>query len=190
MIITRAQKEQLLQQRSRVIWFTGLSGAGKTTLALALEKQLYQQGFLTHLLDGDIIRKGINNNLGFTLDDRTENIRRIAEVSKLLIRSGVITINSFISPTRTIRSLARQIIGAADFIEIYVSTSLEICEQRDPKGLYKNARAGLVKNFTGVDAPFEPPRQAALTIDTTQFTIAQSIDKIMTLILPEITYQT
>ncbi|NCA87245.1 MAG: adenylyl-sulfate kinase [Clostridia bacterium] len=189
MLITRAQKEQMLHQRSRVIWFTGLSGAGKTTLALALEQRLHQSGFLTQVLDGDIIRTGINNNLGFTLEDRMENVRRIAEVSRLLLHSGVISINSFISPTRTIRNLARQIIGKTDFIEIYVSTPIEICEQRDPKGLYKEVRAGRLKNFTGVDAPFEPPQQAALTIDTSQFPIAQSIDKIMTLILPEITYQ-
>ena len=190
MLTTRAEKELLLHQRSRVIWFTGLPGAGKTTLGLALEKRLYQQGFLTQVLDGDIIRKGINSNLGFTIQDRTENIRRIAEVSKLLVRNGVITINCFISPTEAMRRMARQIIGSADFIEIYVSTPVEICQQRDPKGLYKNAHAGLIKNFTGVDAPFEPPTQAALTIDTSQFTIAQSIEKIMTLILPEITYQT
>jgi adenylylsulfate kinase len=190
MLITRAQKEQMLHQRSRVIWLTGLSGAGKTTLALALEQKLHQNGFLTQVLDGDIIRTGINSNLGFTLEDRMENVRRIAEVSRLLLYSGVITINSFISPTWEIRNLARQIIGKADFIEIYVSTPIEICEQRDPKGLYKEVRAGRIKNFTGVDAPFEPPLHPALTIDTSQIAVEQSIEKIMNLILPEITYQT
>jgi len=187
-IMTREDKENLLRQRSKVIWFTGLSGAGKTTLAKELEKRMHQNGYLTQVLDGDNIRMGINNNLGFTEVDRMENIRRIAEVSKLLIHSGVITINSFISPTHDIRHLAMDIIGREDFIEIYVSTPIEVCEQRDIKGLYKKAREGKIKNFTGIDSPFEPPENPDVEIDTTNLSVSECLDEIIKVLLPKITY--
>lgn len=187
-IMTREDKENLLRQRSKVIWFTGLSGAGKTTLAKELEKRMHKNGYLTQVLDGDNIRTGINNNLGFSDADRTENIRRIAEVSKLLIQSGVITLNSFISPTSDIRHMAMSIIGKEDFIEIFVDAPLEVCEQRDVKGLYKKAREGKIKNFTGIDSPFEPPQNPDLKIDTSTLTIVECVEQIINVILPKITY--
>lgn len=187
-IMTREDKENLLRQRSKVLWFTGLSGAGKTTLAKELEKRLHNNGYLSQVLDGDNIRTGINSNLGFTDTDRTENIRRIAEVSKLLIQSGVITINSFISPTSDIRHMAMNVIGKEDFIEIFVYAPLEVCEQRDVKGLYKKARAGKIKNFTGIDAPFEAPQNPDLKVDTSVLTIEECIEQIIKVILPKITY--
>jgi adenylylsulfate kinase len=187
-ILTREDKERLLRQRSKVVWFTGLSGAGKTTLATELEKRLNINGYLTQILDGDNIRSGINNNLGFSEKDRMENIRRISEVSKLLINSGVITINSFISPTREIRHRAMEIIGKENFIEIFVSTPLKVCEQRDTKGLYKKAREGKIKNFTGIDSPFELPENPDVEIDTSRLTIEESIEEIIRIVLPKITY--
>jgi len=156
-ILSRKDKEKLLNQKSIVIWITGLSGSGKTTIAQELELELHKKGYLTKLLDGDNVRTGINNNLMFTEADRKENIRRIAEVSKLFMIGGVILINCFISPTKEIRDQAKNIVGAKDFFEIYVNTPLEICEQRDIKGLYAKARAGLIKNFTGIDSPYEEP---------------------------------
>ncbi len=187
-IMTRDDKENLLRQRSKVIWFTGLSGAGKTTLAKELEKRLHLNGYLTQVLDGDNIRTGINNNLTFTEADRLENIRRIAEVSKLLIHSGVITINSFISPTEEIRHKAMDIIGREDFIEIYVSTPIEVCEQRDVKGLYEKARRGEIKNFTGIDSPFEAPKNPDVEVDTSKLSIEESIEKIIQFLIPKISY--
>lgn len=187
-ILTRGDRERLLRQRSRVIWFTGLSGAGKTTLAKELEKKLHYNGYLAQVLDGDNIRSGINNNLGFTEADRKENIRRIAEVSKLLIHSGVITLNSFISPTREIRHIAMDIIGRENFVEVFVSTPLEECEKRDIKGLYKKAREGKIKNFTGIDSPFEPPINPDISVDTTDQTVDDSLEKILKVIIPKITY--
>jgi adenylylsulfate kinase len=187
-IMTREDKENLLRQRSRVIWFTGLSGSGKTTLAKELEKRMHNNGYLVQVLDGDNIRSGINNNLGFSEADRMENIRRIAEVSKLLIHSGVITINSFISPTSQIRHLAMKVIGKENFIEIYVSTPMEVCEKRDVKGLYKKAREGKIRDFTGIDSPFEPPEDADVEVDTSRLSIAESVEKIVENILPKITY--
>ena len=154
-MLTRADKERLLGQRGVMLWFTGLSGSGKSTLAIALERALQERGKLCRILDGDNIRTGINNNLGFSDEDRTENIRRIAEVAKLFVDTGIITLAAFISPTERMRQMARTIIGDADFKEIYVSTPVEECERRDVKGLYAKARAGLVKNFTGISAPFE-----------------------------------
>jgi adenylylsulfate kinase len=189
-IMTRGDKECLLRQRSKVIWFTGLSGAGKTTLAKNLERRLHSNGYLTQVLDGDNIRSGINNNLGFSEEDRTENIRRIAEVSKLLIHSGVITINSFISPTTEMRNMAREIIGNENFIEIFVFAPLEVCEKRDVKGLYKKARAGKIKNFTGIDAPFEEPKNADVRVDTSLLSVDACIEKIVDVVLPKITYWT
>ncbi len=184
-IIPRAEKEVLLKQKARVVWMTGLSGSGKTTIAKYLEKELHQQGFLTQLLDGDNIRSGINNNLGFSEEDRTENIRRIAEVSKLFLNCGVITINCFVSPTKAIRQEARSIIGEDDFIEVLVDTPLAICEARDVKGLYKKARKGEIKDFTGISAPFEAPEQA-IKIQTENHTVAESAQILLDQLIPKI----
>jgi len=188
-ILTRIHKEQLLNQRSKVIWFTGLSGAGKTTIAKGLEKNLHNKGYLTQVLDGDNIRTGINNNLGFSEADRMENIRRISEVSKLLMNSGIITLNSFISPTREIRHLAMDIIGRENFIEVFVDAPIAICEQRDTKGLYKKAREGKIKNFTGIDSPFEVPLNADLVVNTAELSIDEANRKVLMFILPEIKYK-
>ncbi len=185
-ILKREDKEKLLNQRSLVIWFTGLSGSGKTTLAQNLEKVLYKKGFLTQVLDGDNIRSGINNNLKFTEADRLENIRRIAEVSKLLINSGVITLNSFISPTKEIRDMAKGIIGKENFFEIYVNAPIEICEERDVKGLYEKARRGEIKNFTGIDSPFDSPLDCDLEIKTNVLSIKDSVELILEQILNRI----
>ncbi len=164
-ILIRADKEKLLQQKGICIWFTGLSGSGKTTIAIALEKELRKKGLLTQILDGDNIRAGINNNLGFSDEDRTENIRRIAEITKLFVNCGVITICCFVSPTEKIRTLAKSIIGEKDFFEIFVNTPIEVCEKRDVKGLYAKARKGEIKDFTGVNAPFEEPKNPFLILN-------------------------
>ena len=156
-ILSKQEKEDLLNQKGIVVWMTGLSGSGKTTIAKGLERKLHDQGILTKLLDGDNIRTGINNNLGFSVEDRTENIRRIAEVSKLFLDTGIVTICCFVSPTKEIRAQARSIIGTENFVEVFVNTPLEVCEQRDVKGLYQKARSGEIKNFTGIDSPFEAP---------------------------------
>jgi len=173
--LQRADKEKLLKQKAKVIWLTGLSGSGKSTIAIGLEKRLHEQGFMCYILDGDNIRSGINNNLGFSEEDRTENIRRIAEVAKLFLNAGVITLCAFVSPTKQIRTLAKQIIGEENFIEVHVNTPLEICEQRDVKGLYAKARKGEVKDFTGISAPFDLPDATAISISTTNKTPEQSV---------------
>lgn len=183
-ILSREIKEVKLGQKSKVIWFTGLSGSGKTTLASALEKTLFKLGYFSQILDGDNIRSGINNNLSFTEVDRFENIRRIAEVSKLFLNSGIILICAFISPTKDIRCMARDIIGEEDFLEVFVDTPLEICEKRDPKGLYEKARKGELKNFTGVSAPFEVPEQPFLVIDNSITEIQETVNKLLDNLLP------
>jgi adenylylsulfate kinase len=188
-LLSRAERERRLGQRGRVLWFTGLSGSGKSTLAIGLERMLYETGYQSYILDGDNIRTGINNNLGFSEEDRTENIRRIAEVSKLFVEAGIITLNCFISPTRAMRALARDIIGAEDFIEIYVNTPLEVCEARDVKGLYAKARKGKIKNFTGIDAPFEAPEHPALTIQTADKSIEDCLTELYDFVLPHITWK-
>lgn len=185
-MLTRADKERLLGQHGLMIWFTGLSGSGKSTIAIALERELHERGILCRILDGDNVRSGINNNLGFSEEDRVENIRRIAEVSKLFVDTGIVTIAAFISPSNTLRQMAASIIGETDFIEVYVDTPLSVCEQRDVKGLYKRARNGEVKDFTGISAPFEAPEHPALRLDTSRLTIGQSVDKLLGLILPKI----
>ena len=187
-IVSRHEKEKRLNQHSKVIWFTGLSGSGKTTLASALEKNLFDRGYLTQILDGDNIRTGINNNLGFSPEDRMENIRRIAEISKLLLHSGVICICAFVSPTENVRNIVRSIVGEEDFLEIYVSTPIEVCETRDIKGLYKKARTGEIKEFTGVSAPFEVPNNAVLSIDTSNKTVDECVTILLNRLLAEITY--
>lgn len=186
-IYDRKVKQEILRQTARVIWFTGLSGSGKTTLAANLEKELFFRRFFCQVLDGDNIRAGINNNLGFSEEDRLENIRRISEVSKLMINTGIITICSFISPTNEIRDLARKIIGRENFIEVYLSTPLEVCEKRDVKGLYKKARIGEIKDFTGISSPFDVPSCPDIEIDTSKISIKESIDLIFNKIIDRIT---
>ena len=185
-MLSRQDKEELLKQHSVMIWFTGLSGSGKSTIAIALERELHKRGLLCRILDGDNIRSGINNNLGFTEADRIENIRRIAEVSKLFVDTGIITIAAFISPSNDIREMAANIIGEDDFLEVYVSTPIEECERRDVKGLYAKARRGEIKNFTGISAPFEAPAHPALTLDTSALSLEESVNKLLELILPRI----
>ena len=181
-MLARADKERLLGQRGVMLWFTGLSGSGKSTVAVALERELHHRGRLCRLLDGDNIRTGINAGLGFSADDRRENIRRIAEVGKLFVDTGIITLAAFVSPTEELRTLARDIIGAADFKEIFVATPLEECERRDVKGLYARARRGEVKNFTGISAPFEAPQNPALVLDTTDTPVEESVGKVLALV--------
>lgn len=188
-LLQRADKEKLLQQRGVALWLTGLSGSGKSTLARGLEQCLYEQGMLTQVLDGDNVRTGINNNLGFSDADRTENIRRIAEVTKLFVQCGIVTICSFVSPTIAIRQLAQQIIGPQDFLEVYINAPLEVCEQRDVKGLYKKARAGAIPDFTGITSPFEPPPAPNLEIQTNLQTPEQSVKTLLHFLLPHISYQ-
>jgi adenylylsulfate kinase len=189
-LLQRSDRERRLGQRSRALWLTGLSGSGKSTIALHLERRLYNEGFFAQVLDGDNIRHGINNNLDFSEAGRRENIRRIAEVAKLYLHSGIITINSFISPTRELRLLASGIIGPEDFIEIYINAPLEVCEARDVKGLYQKARAGLIKGFTGIDDPYEAPENPALEIDTARLDVEQSVSAIMGYLQPMITFNT
>ncbi len=184
--LTRTDKEQYLKQNAKVIWITGLSGSGKSTLASGLEKALAEKGYFTQVLDGDNIRSGINKNLGFTDEDRTENIRRIAEVNKLFLNCGIITLNAFVSPTNDIRHMAREIIGTNDFIEIFVDASFNTCAQRDPKGLYKKAIAGEIKNFTGLDAPFDRPDDADITINTDELSIENGIEKALEYVLEKV----
>ena len=185
-LLTRKDKEGHLNQRAKVLWFTGLSGSGKSTIAQGLEKRLFDEGYFNQVLDGDNTRTGINKNLGFSLEDRKENIRRISEVSKLFLEAGVICLNSFVSPTIDIRALAKEIIGPDDFIEIYVNTPLHICEQRDVKGLYAKARAGEIKGFTGIDSPFEAPQSPDLELLTENQPIEESISKVFNFVLPKI----
>jgi len=183
-ILKREDKEELLNQNSKVVWMTGLSGSGKTTVAKGVERYLHSQGILNQLLDGDNIRVGISNNLTFSSDDRAENIRRISEVSKLFLNCGVVTLNCFVSPTIEIRNIAKQIIGAENFIEVYINASVDTCEERDVKGLYKKARKGEIKNFTGISAPFEAPKSPEIEINTAQLSIDESVQKVLDYILP------
>lgn len=185
-ILSRTDKEHMLNQRATVIWLTGLSGSGKSTIAQALEHDLHQQGVLTQLLDGDNVRTGLCNNLGFSVEDRQENIRRIAEAAKLFINCGIITICSFVSPTRAIRDQARTIIGTDDFNEVYVNAPIEVCEQRDVKGLYKKARAGEIRNFTGIDSPFEAPGNPFLELRTDLQDLETCKNELLAAILPRI----
>jgi adenylylsulfate kinase len=182
-IIDRHTKQKHLNQNAKVLWFTGLSGSGKSTIAVEVEKKLFSKGFLTQILDGDNIRDGINNNLSFIDEDRIENIRRISEISKLFINCGIITLNSFVSPTNEIRNLAKKIIGHNDFIEIFVDTPIEICEKRDVKGLYKKARAGQIKDFTGINAPFETPENPNIIARTENKTIEETSNEVVQYIL-------
>lgn len=189
-MLSRADKESLLGQRGMMLWFTGLSGSGKSTVAIAMERELHKRGLLCRILDGDNIRSGINNNLGFSAEDRVENIRRIAEVGRLFVDTGIITIAAFISPNNQLREMAAEIIGKDDFVEVFVSTPLEECERRDVKGLYAKARRGEIKNFTGISAPFEAPENPAISLDTSKLTVEQSVEKLLDLILPKVKNET
>ena len=184
-MLSREEKEQLLGQRGIMIWMTGLSGSGKSTLATRVEKELHRRGILCRILDGDHIRAGINSNLGFSPEDRRENIRRIAEIGKLFVQTGIVTIACFVSPTRELRRMARDIIGAEDFREVYIMAPLEECERRDVKGLYARARRGEVKDFTGISAPYEAPDRPGLTLDTSRLTLQQEVEETIKLITTE-----
>jgi adenylylsulfate kinase len=188
-VVKREDKERFLKQHSVVIWMTGFSGAGKTTIAKNLETELLNRGYLAQILDGDNMRSGINNNLSFSEEDRYENIRRIAEISKLFVQCGIICINSFISPTEQIREMAKRIVGKENYIEIFVNAPMSVCEKRDIKGLYNKARRGEIKDFTGIGSPFEKPLNPDVEVNTDIQTIEESVRKIMDYILPLIEYK-
>lgn len=177
--ITKEQRRAKLQQDSFVLWFTGLSGSGKSTISVALEDALFQRGKHVYRLDGDNIRHGLNKNLGFSPEDRTENIRRIGEVAKLFVDAGVIAMTAFISPYKADRALVRQLLEAKEFVEVYVECSVEECEKRDVKGLYAKARAGEIKEFTGISAPYEAPEQPEIIINTEQLSVEQAVQSII-----------
>lgn len=178
-IVTKELRQKRNKHKSAVLWFTGLSGSGKSTITVELERKLYQLGIYTYRLDGDNIRHGLNKNLGFSPADRTENIRRIGEVSKLFIDAGILTLTAFISPYQEDRNLVRAMLPSNEFIEIYVKCSLAACEERDPKGLYKKARAGEITGFTGVDAPYEAPIAPELTIDTEKLSVEEATQQVI-----------
>jgi adenylylsulfate kinase len=185
-MLSRAEREKKLRQRAKVIWLYGLSGSGKSTLAMALENRLFAEGFVTTHLDGDNVRDGLNCGLGFSDADREENIRRVAEVSKLFVQSGIICLNSFITPKESLRQLARGILGAENLLEIYVECSFETCRKRDVKGLYKKAAAGDVANFTGKESAFEPPERPHLVLNTENTPLEQSLETLYSFVLGHI----
>lgn len=176
--IDREKRESLLGQKSALLWFTGLSGSGKSTIANAVEEELYKEGRFTYLLDGDNLRFGLNGDLGFSLEDRDENIRRIGEVGKLFLDSGAITLCTFVSPTREMREKARETVGR-DFIEIYVKCDIETCKSRDPKGLYKKALAGEILDFTGIDSPYEEPENPEIVLQTDKYSVEELAKKVL-----------
>nr|PZN48094.1 MAG: adenylyl-sulfate kinase [Bacteroidota bacterium] len=184
--VTRAQREALLKQRATLIWFTGLSGSGKSTLSVQLEAVLHSKGYLTYLLDGDNIRSGLNKDLSFTDEGRVENIRRIGEVSKLFVDAGFVVLSAFISPFRADRDMVRTIVGPENHIEVFVDCPLQVCEQRDTKGLYKKARAGQIRNFTGIDSPYEPPEHPDIVIRTAEQSVDDSVKALLDFVLPRI----
>jgi len=181
-LVSDEERQQIFRQRGVTIWLTGFSGSGKSTIAKALERHLVSSGHYCYILDGDNIRHGLNRDLGFTADDRKENIRRIAEVARLFNAAGMIAITAFISPYRSDRDMAREIVGAENFLEVHVSTPLEICEQRDPKNLYKKARAGEIQHFTGISDPYEEPQDPALRLDTSMLEVERSVTIIFDLL--------
>lgn len=186
-ILGRNDKEKLLSQKATCLWLTGLSGSGKTTIAKGLEKKLHEEGFMTQLLDGDNVRTGLCSNLSFSIEDRKENIRRIAELNKLFINAGIITVSCFVSPTIEIRQMARDIIGR-DYQEVFVNTPLEVCESRDVKGLYAKARKGEIKNFTGIDSPFEVPLHPNIELKTENQSVESSVEELYSQIIQTIKY--
>jgi adenylylsulfate kinase len=185
-MLSRAEREKKLRQRAKVIWLYGLSGSGKSTLATALENRLFAEGFVTTHLDGDNVRDGLNRGLGFSDADREENIRRVAEVSKLFVQSGVICLNSFITPKESLRQLARGILGEENLLEIYVECSFETCRKRDVKGLYQRAHEGLVPNFTGKESAFEPPARPHLVLNTETTSLEDSLETLSSFVLGHI----
>ncbi len=184
--VKRFEKERLLNQKGVVIWMTGLSGSGKTTIAVDFERALYNLGFKTQVFDADFIRASINKDLDFSISGRAENIRRVAAISRLFLDAGMVVINCFISPTRRIRHMARTIIGSSDYLEVFVNAPFEECEKRDPKGLYKLARKGEVVDFTGIDSPYEPPENPDLTINTHLCNVNEAVAQMLEFILPKI----
>jgi adenylylsulfate kinase len=180
--VDRPRREALLDQKGVVVWFTGLSGSGKSTIAFTVEHALMVRDRLTYVLDGDNIRHGLNRNLGFSAQDRKENIRRIGEVSRLFADAGVLTLSSFVSPYRSDRDRVRALLDDGDFLEVFVNTPLEVCEQRDPKGLYKKARAGEIPNFTGISDPYEPPLTPELEIRTAECTVEEAAQQVIDLL--------
>lgn len=179
-LVNRRERNLMNKHKSGVVWFTGLSASGKSTIAHHLEKDLFDRGIRAYVLDGDNVRHGINSNLGFSREDRKENLRRIAEVSKLYVDAGIVVLAAFISPYREDRAYVKEVVGAEDFFEIYVQCSLDVCENRDPKGLYKKARAGIIKNYTGIDAPYEEPLTPDLVINTVELDVESSVTKVLT----------
>ena len=177
--VTRKDRERLHQHSGKLIWFTGLSGSGKSTLANALESYWHQQGLHTYVLDGDNLRRGINQDLDFTPEGRAENLRRIAEIGKLFVDAGILTIAAFVSPLMKDRAAIKKIVGAENFVEVYVKASVETCEERDVKGLYKKARAGEIPNFTGISAPYEVPTQADVVIDTEKLSLEEGLEQLV-----------
>ena len=177
--VTKAQRQERNGHKSVVIWFTGLSGSGKSTISVALEKALFEQNITSYRLDGDNIRHGLNQNLGFSPEDRKENIRRIGEVGKLMVDAGVVTMTAFISPYEEDRNTVREILEDGEFIEVFTKCSLDECESRDPKGLYKKARSGEIKEFTGINAPYEEPSNSEIVIDTENESVEESVEKIV-----------
>ncbi|MBF0840888.1 MULTISPECIES: adenylyl-sulfate kinase [Mammaliicoccus] len=177
--VTKAERQERNGHKSVVIWFTGLSGSGKSTVSVALEKALFEQKITSYRLDGDNIRHGLNKNLGFSPEDRKENIRRIGEVGKLMVDAGVVTMTAFISPYEEDRNIVRDILEDGEFIEVYTKCSLDECEARDPKGLYKKARSGEIKEFTGINAPYEEPSNPEITIDTEQHSVEEAVEEIV-----------
>lgn len=184
--VSADERQRLMNQRAKLIWFTGLSGSGKSTLAVQLEATLHAKGFKTYLLDGDNIRSGLNKDLTFTDEGREENIRRISEVCKLFLDAGVILLSAFISPFRADREQVSTIVGADNYIEVFVDAPLEVCEQRDVKGLYRKARAGEVKNFTGISSPYEKPEHPSVVIQTDRMTVEEAVAELMRVIEPRL----
>ena len=184
--ISREEREQNLSQNAKILWFTGLSGSGKSTIANGVELALNEQGFKTYLLDGDNVRLGLNNDLGFSDKDRVENIRRIREVAKLMLDAGLIVLCAFVSPFRKDRDALREVVNEEDFVEIFVNCPLEVCEERDVKGLYKKARAGLIKDFTGISSAFEAPLNPEIILNTKELSLEKCVEKILSLLLQKI----
>jgi adenylylsulfate kinase len=178
-LVTRDARQRLNGHRSVVVWLTGLSGSGKSTLAHAVEEKLHKRGCRTFVLDGDNVRHGLCGDLGFSEDDRKENIRRIGEMAKLFAEAGVIALSAFISPFRTDRRRVRQLLGPEDFVEVYCRCSLEVCEARDVKGMYRRARAGEIRDFTGISSPYEEPDNPELVVDTGRLTLDQCVDQVI-----------